>query len=144
MNAAHKTVFLSRTLLGTNTRCTATFRARVERCGLPVVYEGFRLPSCCPAPLHFFVPQVQSWKKEIEDEEQLLRAQRRADNAKRRKERADDSLKRGERYVTTGALLTPGYLIQRTQHPPLSAFGEPKHCRGDHEALPGSKQSIVR
>ncbi|CAM9350037.1 unnamed protein product [Ectocarpus fasciculatus] len=41
--------------------------------------------------------EVQSWKKEIEDEEQLLRAQRRADNAKRRKERADDSLKRGER-----------------------------------------------
>ncbi|CAM9326541.1 unnamed protein product, partial [Ectocarpus sp. 12 AP-2014] len=50
-------------------------------------------PFCRRIPLD----EVQGWKKEIEDEEQLLRAQRRADNAKRRKERADDSLKRGER-----------------------------------------------
>ncbi|CAN0351806.1 unnamed protein product, partial [Ectocarpus sp. 8 AP-2014] len=50
-------------------------------------------PFCRRIPLD----EVQGWKKEIEDEEQLLRAQRRADNEKRRKERADDSLKRGER-----------------------------------------------
>lgn len=41
--------------------------------------------------------QVRGWKKEIEDEEKRCRAQRLAGEIKRREERVEQSVKRGER-----------------------------------------------